>query len=82
MAPQMQVDSPEELYIVVETLLQVDRLLNGLPNVVRHVFLLNQIDGLKHSEIALEMGLSVSTVKRHLASAAMRCLVARQGFEW
>ena len=71
--PEAVVPSVEERAIILETLEQIARLLEALKPNVRTAFLLAQIEGLGHGEIAAELGISVSTVKRHLAKAALRC---------
>ncbi len=68
--------SPEERAILLETLVEIDRLLDGLPSVVRRAFLLSQLDGLKQAEIAEQLGISLATVKRYLVKAGMHCLFA------
>lgn len=65
--------SPEAHSILLETLHEVDQLLQGLPQAVRQAFLLSQLDGLKQAEIAAVMGISLTTVKRYLVRAAMQC---------
>nr|WP_253601672.1 sigma-70 family RNA polymerase sigma factor [Kerstersia gyiorum] len=65
--------SAEAQAIVIETLMEVDQLLAGLPRAVREVFLLSQLEGLRQAEIAEKMGISVTTVKRYLARAALQC---------
>ena len=59
--------------MVLETLVEIDRRLDGLPAAAKQAFLLAQLEGLSHAEIAAELSISVSTVKRHLVKAAMRC---------
>jgi RNA polymerase sigma-70 factor (ECF subfamily) len=54
----------------------LDQLLDGLPRLVKRVFLLAQLDGLTYPQIAAELGISIATVKRHLNKAAMRCYFA------
>jgi RNA polymerase sigma factor (sigma-70 family) len=71
--PEAQVPSPETQAIMLETLVEIDRLLDGLPRLVRQAFLLSQLDGLKQSEIAEQLGISVPTVKRHIAKALTQC---------
>ncbi len=71
--PETWVPSEEARAIVVETLLEIDALLDGLPRPVKRVFLLSQLDGLRHAEIAAEMGISMATVKRYLTRAAQQC---------
>lgn len=65
--------SLEEQAIMLETLVEIDRLLDNLSWPVRKAFLLSQLDGLGHAEIAAELGVSVSTVKRYIVRAARQC---------
>lgn len=74
--PQALAPSEEERAIILETLVELDQLLDGLPVLVKHAFLLAQVDGLTHNEIATRLSISVATVKRHLTKAAMRCYFA------
>ncbi|MGE8358222.1 MAG: sigma-70 family RNA polymerase sigma factor, partial [Microvirgula sp.] len=71
--PEPVAPSPETRLMVLETLYELDRLLDGLPAVVRRTFLLSQLDGLGYAEIGTRLGISVSTVKRHMSRAAMQC---------
>ncbi|AJO76686.1 MULTISPECIES: sigma-70 family RNA polymerase sigma factor [Pseudomonas] len=75
--PEMLAPSEEEKAIILQTLLELDQLLDGLPPQVKRAFLLAQVDGLKQAEIARELGISLATVKRHLHKAALRCYFAR-----
>lgn len=72
-APQAVALSPEERALLLEALDEIDRLLDGLPAVVRRAFLMAQLDGMKQAEIARELGVSLTTVKRYLVQASMRC---------
>jgi RNA polymerase sigma factor (sigma-70 family) len=74
--PEAYAISPEEQAILLESLIEIDRLLNGLPTLVKRAFLLTQLDGLNHAEVAAELGISVTTVKRYLAKAAQQCFFA------
>jgi RNA polymerase sigma-70 factor (ECF subfamily) len=74
--PEHVVPSEEERAIILQTLMELDQLLDGLPRAVKQAFLLAQVDGLTYNEIARELGISVATVKRHLNKAAMRCYFA------
>jgi RNA polymerase sigma-19 factor, ECF subfamily len=74
--PEALAPSEEERAIILETLVELDQLLDGLPVLVKRAFLLAQIDGLTHNEIAARLNISVATVKRHLTKAAMRCYFA------
>jgi RNA polymerase sigma-70 factor (ECF subfamily) len=71
--PECVAPSEEERAIILETLVELDRLLDGLPMAVKRAFLLSQVDGLSHGEIAAQLGISIATVKRHLNKAALRC---------
>ena len=71
--PEPVAPPPEARLMVLETLVEIDRRLGRLPALAKQAFLLAQIEGLSHGEIAAELGISVSTVKRHLAKAALRC---------
>ncbi|CUJ68653.1 Probable RNA polymerase sigma factor fecI [Achromobacter aegrifaciens] len=74
--PEPQTPSPETQAILLETLLEIDRLLDALPRLMRQAFLLSQIDGKRQSEIAVELGVSVPTVKRYIAKALAHCCFA------
>lgn len=73
--PEFFVISPEHEFILLQTLEEVDRLLNGLPDQVKQVFLLSQIEGKKYQQIADEMQLSLATVKRYMKQAYVKCLI-------
>lgn len=73
--PESFVISPENKFIILQTLEEVDALLNGLPNQVKQVFLLSQIEGKKYQQIADEMQLSLATVKRYMKQAYVKCFV-------
>ncbi|TWC65075.1 sigma-70 family RNA polymerase sigma factor [Herbaspirillum sp. SJZ099] len=75
-APAGLAPSPEEQAILLETLLELDRLLDGLPAVVKRAFLLSQLDGHTHAQVAAALGISIPTVKRYLAKALQRCYFA------
>ncbi|WP_053152404.1 sigma-70 family RNA polymerase sigma factor [Pseudomonas sp. Pf153] len=74
--PEQVAPSEEDRAIILQTLLELDQLLDGLPRAVKRAFLLAQVDGLTYNEIARELGISLATVKRHLNKAAMRCYFA------
>lgn len=74
--PAQFVMSEEERYLVFEALAEIDRLLDGLPLDVKRAFLLSQLDGLKQAEIAEQLNISVTTVKRHLVRATAQCYFA------
>lgn len=67
--------STESALSARDELRHVQRAIDGLPPQCRRVFVRRRINELSLGEIAEEMGLSVSTVEKHLAKAVM--LLAR-----
>jgi RNA polymerase sigma factor (sigma-70 family) len=56
---------------------QLERLsvaLEQLPEQCRRAFLLNRLDGLTHTEIATQLGVSTKTVQRHIERALRACV--------
>ena len=72
--------SPQEQAILLETLLELDQLLDELHSIVRRAFLLSQLDGLTHAQVAAALGISIPTVKRYLVKALQRCYFADISF--
>jgi len=65
--------SPQEQLVILQTLEQVDQMLDGLSAKARAAFLYSQLDGLTHKEIAAALGVSVSMVRQYVAQALQRC---------
>lgn len=72
--PEAESPSPEQRYILFETLHELDAMLDTLKPKVRQAFLLSQIEGLKYEEIAHRIDVSLPTVKRYMQQAFSRCL--------
>ncbi|MBV7584610.1 sigma-70 family RNA polymerase sigma factor [Pseudomonas sp. PDM33] len=72
--PEELAPSPEQRYLVLETLHEIDTLLSRLPDPVRQAFLLAQIEGLKYEAIAERLGVSLGSVKRYMQQAFRHCL--------
>ncbi|MFC7289001.1 sigma-70 family RNA polymerase sigma factor [Herminiimonas glaciei] len=72
--PEPQAPSAEQRYIILETLYEIDAMLDALQPKVKRVFLLSQIEGMKYEEIAVLMEISVITVKRYMKQAFLHCL--------
>lgn len=72
--PEQEVPSPEQRYIVLETLQEIDAMLDTLPPAVKRAFLLSQIEGLKYDAIARTLDVSLITVKRYMKQAFRHCL--------
>jgi RNA polymerase sigma-70 factor (ECF subfamily) len=67
--------SPETRELIIETLMEIDRLLDGLGERTREIFLLAQLDGLSYVEIGRRLQISVNTVKKHAVRALTHCLL-------
>ncbi len=66
--------SAEQRLIILESLLQLDDVLYGLGEKVRRAFLLSQLQGMAYSDIAQDIKVSVSSVKKYMAKATQQCL--------
>lgn len=75
--PESEYYSPETKAILLETLFQIDEMLDGLNTKVKKAFLLSQLEGLSHSEIANEMSVTVSSVRKYIAKALLHTLKKR-----
>jgi len=73
--PEQTVDSPETRLLILETLVAVDTLLDGLGERTRNIFLAVQLEGLTYTAAAERLGVSLNTVKKHLARAMTHCLL-------
>lgn len=67
--------SPEERALLIETLMDIDRMLDGLGSRTREIFLMAQLQGLSYVEMGRRLQLSVNTVKKHAARALTHCLL-------
>ncbi|WAH56804.1 sigma-70 family RNA polymerase sigma factor [Pseudomonas silvicola] len=73
LVPEPVHPSPEERAVLIETLVAVDRLLDGLSAKAKAAFLYHQLDGLTYAEIGRQLGVSVSRVQQYMAQAFARC---------
>lgn len=74
--PEEFAPSPETRLIAVQSLQEIDRVLDGLPSKVREAFLLAHLVELSYAEIAERLGVSASSVKQYLSRAHRECLFA------
>jgi len=72
--PEQIAPSAEQRYIILETLHEIDSMLDALPGKVREAFLLSQLEGMKYEDIAQQIGVSLITVKRYMKQAFLQCL--------
>ncbi|MDU1662589.1 MAG: sigma factor-like helix-turn-helix DNA-binding protein, partial [Stenotrophomonas maltophilia] len=61
--------------VVLETLHEIDAMLDALPPLVKRAFLLSQLNGLKYQDIADQLDVSLITVKRYMKQAFVQCLM-------
>ncbi len=73
--PEAQAPDLETQAILLETLVELDALLERLEQPVRQAFLWSQLDGLSHGDIAERLAISVTTVKRYIAKAGAQCIL-------
>lgn len=68
--------SPEEHHMLIEALLILDKLLNGLPGQGKAAFIHRQFGGLTYQEIAQRLGVSAPRVHQYMVQAYRCCLQA------
>lgn len=59
--------SAEERHMMLEVLLQLEAVLDGLGERAKSAFLMSQVEGLKYAEIAKRLGVTVSSVTKYVA---------------
>ena len=73
--PEVHAPSEQTRAMILESLLAVDCMLDGLGQRTRQIFLAVQLDGLTYEKAAERFDVSVSTVRKHLAKGLMHCLL-------
>jgi len=73
--PEACAPSPEQRLLILETLNELDALLDALPAKVRSAFLLAQLEGLGYAKIATRLAVSERSVKRYMVQAMAHCIV-------
>ncbi len=73
--PEVHAPSAETRALILDSLMAIDRLLDGLGARTWQIFLAVQLDGLSYDKAAERCGVSVSTVRKHLARDLMHCLL-------
>jgi RNA polymerase sigma-70 factor (ECF subfamily) len=76
--PEPTAISPEQRMLILETLHDIDAMLDALPSKVRQAFLMAQLDGMGYADIAVHLGLSLITIKRYMKQAFLQCLLAME----
>lgn len=73
--PESKAPSTEDRIMVLETLHELDVMLDRLPPKVRTAFLLAQLEGLTYAQIAAQFQVNVRTIKRYMATAYEECIL-------
>lgn len=71
--PESLTPSPEERATLIDALMEIDAMLDGMGKQVKRAFLLSQCDGLTYAAIASTLGISLRTVNNHMAKAMAHC---------
>ena len=71
--PEPSLPSLEERAIVLEALVAIDTMLDGMRPVVRQAFILSQLEGLTYAQIASRLDVSVRTVNNYMIKALEHC---------
>ena len=77
--PEAQAPSPETRALLLETLVRIDRMLDGLNAKAKAAFLMSRLDGLTYPDIAATLRVSVSSVEKYMAAAIRHCYELRYG---
>jgi len=71
--PEASFPSPAVRHEALQCLERIAQMLDGLKPAVREAFLLYQLSGLTHVQVAEQLGISSRTAERHVASALLHC---------
>ncbi len=72
--PEPEHPSPELQSVILETLHEIDRVLDTLRPRVRQAFLMATLDGMKQKDIAAALNIALPTVKKYIHEAYLTCL--------
>ncbi|MCO8162376.1 sigma-70 family RNA polymerase sigma factor [Pseudomonas sp. LJDD11] len=65
--------SLETRAMIIETLIQIDQMLDSMPGKVREAFVLSRFEGLDYAQIAERLQVSVSSVQKYMLRAINAC---------
>lgn len=74
LVPEALQPSPEQQSVILETLHEIDAVLDGLRLGVRQAFLMATLDGMKQKDIAQALNIALPTVKKYIHEGYMACL--------
>lgn len=75
--PGAELPSEETRLLLLEMLTRIDAMLEGLNPKVRTAFLLSRLEGWSYPDIALHLGVCLSSVEKYMATALRHCLAMR-----
>jgi RNA polymerase sigma factor (sigma-70 family) len=70
--------APDEVFAAEQRLLKIRRSLETLSERTQKAFFLHRLEGFSYAEIAQRLGVSVSAVEKHIASAVAALALERQ----
>lgn len=73
--PEQHSISAEQHHLIIDTLLQIEKMLDAMSERGRQIFLLAQLDGFSFAEIGRQLNVSVTTVRKHFIRAMTQCLL-------
>lgn len=73
LVPEADYPSPAVRHEALLCLERIAQMLDGLKPVVREAFLLYQLGGLTHAQVAEQLAISSRTAERHVANALLHC---------
>lgn len=79
--PEPCTPSPEYTAIIIETLMEIGRLLGKLSEKARTAFVMAQIHGMSTAEIAAELGMSIRSVQKYIEQAMLQIVLAEAGLK-
>lgn len=77
--PEATAISEEDKALIIETLVAVDKALASLGLRTQRIFMLSQIEGLTYQQIAQQLKVSLTTVKKHMIRALTECSLIMAG---
>ena len=77
--PEEHAPSPETRALLLEAIVRIDRMLDGLNAKAKAAFLMSRLDGMTYPDIAAALRVSLSSVEKYMACAIRHCYELRYG---
>jgi RNA polymerase sigma-70 factor (ECF subfamily) len=75
--PEFEWPSEEDNALILEALMEIDAMLDGLGEKTKQTFILSRFDGLTYPDIAQQLNISLRTVNNYMALAMEHCCLFR-----